>query len=140
MKNRVARILSLGIALVAAGAVYAQSGPTKANVPFDFYVGPTLMHQGEYLITENPGGSMTWVRCPEENATKAVITSGILSPMREVPAHLTFHRYGEDYFLTEIWAGQTNMGKLLMRSAREKELARGGTLRTLAVIRIALHR
>jgi hypothetical protein len=139
MKNRVARILSLGIALAAAGAVYAQSGPTKANVPFDFYVGSTLMPQGAYLITENPSGAVTWVRCAEENATEAVITSGIVSTRREVPAHLTFHRYGEDYFLREIWTGGST-GRSLLPSHREKELARGGTSLTLAVIQVALHR
>ena len=50
-----------------------------------------------------------------------------------------FRRYGETYFLAEVWAADGSVGHALGRSAREKELAQNGSAPTLAVIKLALH-
>jgi hypothetical protein len=50
-----------------------------------------------------------------------------------------FHRYGQSYFLAEIWNGYTSVGQALTVSQREKELAGSGAAPTLAVIRLGLH-
>ena len=140
MKNRVAQILSLGMALAALPAMHAQNMAVKADVPFDFYVGSTLMPHGAYLVNETPNNVVAWIMATEQEATKAVTTISILGTKREEPARLVFHRYGEDYFLEEIWKGDSSAGRYLPRSAREKEMARGGAGHALAVIQVALHR
>jgi hypothetical protein len=46
---------------------------------------------------------------------------------------LVFHKYGNNYFLSEIWAGDSR-GRQLFKSAREKELASEVTGSEVAVL------
>jgi hypothetical protein len=39
------------------------------------------------------------------------------------PPKLVFHRYADSYFLTEVWNGDGKIGRQLLRSKAEKELA-----------------
>jgi hypothetical protein len=137
MKSRVTRILSIGIALVAVAAVQAQDKTVTANVPFSFYMGRSAMPQGAYKVEELSHGAM--VRMGSTDAINAVITRAIAGKKQIEPARLVFHRYGESYFLAEIWTGDTSIGQGLAVSPREKELAQNGSAQTLAVIRLALH-
>jgi len=139
MKNRVARILSIGIALVAVAAVHAQDRVMTANVPFMFYAGSTLMPQGAYRVDEMPTG-VAWIASKDHDVNKAFTTFNVVGKKRDEPARLVFHRYGEDYFLAEIWPGGVPTGRALVRSHREKELAHSGAAPTLAVVLVALHR
>jgi hypothetical protein len=137
MKSRVTRILSIGIALVAVAAVQAQDKTVTANVPFSFYLGSSAMPQGAYKVKELAHGTI--VSLMSTDAINAVTTHEILNQKWIEPARLVFHRYGESYFLAEIWTGDASNGHALTPSPREKELARSGAAPTLAVIRLALH-
>jgi hypothetical protein len=137
MKSRVTRILSIGIALVAVAAVHAQDKTVTANVPFSFYMGRSAMPQGAYKVEELSHGGM--VRMRSADSVNAVTTRAIAGKKRIEPARLVFHRYGDSYFLAEIWTGDTSIGQGLAVSPREKELAQNGAAPALAVIRLALH-
>jgi hypothetical protein len=137
INSKVTRILSIGIALVAVAAVHAQDKTVKANVPFSFYMGSTVMAQGTYRVTELSHGAAVYLQSAD--STKASTTHEIAGKKQDEPARLVFHRYGESYFLAEIWIGDTSVGEALAASPREKELARSGAGPRLAVIRLALH-
>jgi hypothetical protein len=137
MKSRVTRILSIGIALVAVAAVQAQDKGVTANVPFSFYVDSSPMAQGSYRVDELSHGAVVYIR--SNDAAKSVTTHRIVGKKMIEPARLVFHRYGESYFLAEIWNGDASVGQALATSKREKELTQGGATPTLAVIRLALH-
>jgi hypothetical protein len=98
------------------------------------------MPQGAYRVNENWSGAVVWLNSIQINAHKAVTTLAIAGKQRTEPARLVFHRYGEDYFLAEIWTGNTSVGRVLARSPREKELAQSGAAPHLAMIQISLHR
>ena len=138
MKSRVTRILSIGVALVAVAAVQAQDKTVTANVPFSFYMGRSAMPQGAYKVDELSHGAV--VRMRSKEATEAVATHEIAAKKHIEPAKLVFHRYGESYFLAEIWTGDASIGQALLVSPREKELAQNGAAPTLAVIRLAVHK
>ena len=137
MKSRVTRILSIGIALVAVAAVQAQDKTVTANVPFSFYMDRSAMPQGAYNVDELSLGAV--VRMRSAGATNAITSHEIAGKKRIEPARLVFHRYGDSYFLAEIWTGDTSIGQGLAVSPREKELAQNGAAPALAVIRLALH-
>jgi hypothetical protein len=137
MKSRVTSLLSIGIALVAVAAVQAQDKTVTANVPFSFYMGSSAMAQGSYSVDEFSHGTVVCMR--SKDTTKSVTTHGIIGKKQAESARLVFHRYGQSYFLAEIWSGDTSVGQALAVSQREKELARNGAAPTLAVIRLALH-
>jgi hypothetical protein len=137
MKSRVTSILNIGIALVAVTAVQAQDKTVKANVPFSFYMGGSAMPQGAYRVDEVSHGAVVCMR--SKAVTKAVTTHELAGKKQIEPARLVFHRYGDSYFLAEIWTGDTSVGEGLAASPREKELAQNGAAPTLAVIRLAVH-
>lgn len=138
MKNRVTRILSIGIALAAVAAVHAQDKTVTANVPFSFYMGSSAMPQGAYKVAELAHGWVVNLRSAD--ATKSVTTNEVIGKKEPEPARLVFHRYGDAYFLAEIWTGDAPIGQALAVSPREKELTQNGAAPTLAVIRLALPR
>jgi hypothetical protein len=138
MKSRVTSLLSIGIALVAVAAVQAQDRTVAANVPFSFYMGGSAMPQGSYKVDELSHGAVVSLR--SKDSIKSVTTHEIAGQKQVEPARLVFHRYGDSYFLAEIWNGETSVGQALATSKREKELAQNGAAPTLAVIRLALHR
>jgi hypothetical protein len=37
-------------------------------------------------------------------------------------ARLIFHRYGQQYFLAEVWNGMDNFGRRLLKSQEERKL------------------
>jgi hypothetical protein len=140
MTNRVARLLSVGIALAAVAAVHAQDRTMTADVPFSFYMGSSPMPHGAYRVNEISSGAVVSLNALQIDANKAVTTHALAGKNQTEPARLVFHRYGEDYFLAEIWTGDTSVGRVLARSPREKELAQSGAAPHLAMIQIALHR
>jgi hypothetical protein len=138
MKSKVTQFLSIGIALAAAAAVHAQDKTVTANVPFSFYMGSSAMPQGAYRVNELAHGTM--VIMASRDANKAITAHTVVGKKLNEPARLVFHRYGESYFLAEIWTGDTSIGQALAASPREKELAQNGAAPVLAVIRLAIPR
>ena len=136
MKSRVTSLLSIGIALVAVAAVQAQDRTVAANVPFSFYMGGSAMPQGSYKVDEL---SNAIVSLRSKDSIKSVTTHEIAGKQQVEPARLVFHRYGDSYFLAEIWGGHASIGQAVAASPREKELAQNGAAPTLAVIRLAVH-
>ncbi len=138
MKNQVSRILSFGIALAAVVSVHAQSG-VRAAVPFEFYVGSSAMPAGAYMVDEYSSGAVARISLMKGSAAKTITTMHLIGKKMDEPARLVFHRYGEEYFLAQIWTGEGSIGQALPSSQREKELAQSGSS-TLAMISVALHR
>jgi hypothetical protein len=136
MKNVVGRLLVIGIALAGASAVYAQSKTVTADVPFSFYMGSKVMPQGAYRVSEMSGGGVIVLRT--KAASSAITAFDVSGKSLDEPARLVFRRYGETYFLSQIWIGGTSTGRAVPRSAREKELAENGPAPTLAVIRLSV--
>jgi hypothetical protein len=110
-------LVVLSLLLTVAGA-HAQS-PTRANVPFAFKVGTTQMPAGTYNIQNDLGGNLVLVRNVQTD------TSVLAMGQRESPSKQTnkliFHRYGSQYFLTEI-LGSKGQAMVFPATRQEKEL------------------
>ena len=120
-------VLIVTIALAAAVvSANAQSNANKivADVPFEFSVGYKALPAGTYsvqsivsagdgLLIQSTDGKMSALRLSE--ATRRI---------KEKPqARLVFHRYGERYFLAEVWNGVDNTGRQLTKSQEERAIA-----------------
>ena len=115
--------IALATAVVSANA---QSNANKvvADVPFEFSVGYKALPAGTYsvqsivsagdgLLIQNTNGKISALRLSE--ATRRI---------KEKPqARLVFHRYGERYFLAEVWNGVDNTGRQLTKSQEERAIA-----------------
>ena len=142
MKSRMNRVLTVGMMLAAAvTAVPAQvqQKALTADVPFQFYVGSHLMPQGAYRVDEAANGRIAWLRAMGQDALQGAVTYNVIGKKVVEPARLVFHRYGNEFFLAEIWSGTSAPGKGLAVSPREEELARTGVPRIVAVIHVAYH-
>jgi hypothetical protein len=135
MKNvvtkRVAKLGLLAVMMIAAASMSAQaqslSYKLAANIPFDFSVSGTKLPAGKYLIgraIQSNGDAIVQIRSIEGHAsiTRLTIPRNILNPTRQ--GSLVFHRYGEEYFLSEIWPAGGLTGRVLPKSRAERELQR----------------
>ena len=116
--------LALVTAVVSANAQLANSGKVVANVPFEFSVGYKSMPAGEYsvqtiasasngLLIQSTDGKMSALRLSDTNQASK----------NWAHARLVFHRYGERYFLAEVWSGADNTGHVLRQSQEETSTA-----------------
>jgi hypothetical protein len=100
----------------------AQVLDAHANVPFDFWLGQKLMPAGEYSIYHTSSG-VVWIRGEDRERSGAVFLAQRISrPTARDEARLQFTRYGETYFLSEIWNPYQSNGYGVPKSPREKEL------------------
>jgi len=124
MKRLIFRTLeALGAAvLLLAPAVYAQ---TLADVPFDFQVGYDRMPAGEYLVQPTQFGSPAIsITNRQTRETKMVLTDTITAGNLSDTGKLVFNRYGDRYFLSQVWRAGFSTGCLLHKSKAEREIAR----------------
>jgi hypothetical protein len=116
--------------IVAAGAsAKAQTLDYRltANIPFDFTVVDKKLPAGKYWISraqQSQGDTVLQVRSAEgkANAVRLTLPVNSLHPMDN--GTLVFHRYGDEYFLSEVWAKGASVGRSLTKTRAERELER----------------
>ncbi len=127
---------ALGLfAAFACSGLQAQTAIMKANIPFDFHLGKTVMPAGQYdlsysahllTIRERSGG----------RAAHAAMALMVPASRPQPPSTglLEFTRYGDTYFFERVWTPYSRDGGLFLKTAREKELAsRGGPTQPTAI-------
>ena len=125
MKKQIAVAVALMAAAMAAGQCYAQQPASKADIPFAFQVANQTMPAGEYLIERVSDTHLRaqMIRRTDSSAAVIALTFAADAKNGKSEPQLLFHKYGNSYFLSEIWTGQ-GQGRQLLKSEREKELAR----------------
>jgi hypothetical protein len=123
VKGTTMLLLIVSLAFVTAVAANAQSRRANADVPFDFVAGNRTLPAGHYNIADSTTGREV-VRISELKQAKGVFALTILVSSREAPkqSKLVFHRYGNRYFLAEIWNAGDREGQKLMKSREEKSI------------------
>src|ERR1700751_1969094 len=118
-RNSIAQssLVVLSLLLAVAGA-HAQS-PTRATVPFAFKVGAKQMPAGTYNL-QNQVGSDVVIVSNVQTGTSALAMGQRESPSKQTNK-LIFHRYGSQYFLTEI-LGSKGQAMVFPATKQEKEL------------------
>jgi hypothetical protein len=118
-------VVVLGLATAVASANAQSANKVFADIPFEFSVGYKTMPAGEYtvqtvatagnsLMIQSADGKMAAVRLSEE--TRPI--------KNKTAARLVFHRYGERYFLAEVWNGVDLKGRQLLKSQEESAIER----------------
>jgi hypothetical protein len=129
MKNELLKgftmvMLVVGLALATAVvSVNAQSAnKVVADIPFEFSVGYKTMPAGEYMVRSiTSAGDALMIQSADSKVT-ALRQSEATSRNRENHARLIFHRYGERYFLAEVWNGADLNGRQLLKSGEERSI------------------
>lgn len=121
----VAFVVVLALAAAAASATAQSSGKVSADVPFEFSVGYKTMPAGEYSVqTVSSSGNSLLIQS-RDGKTSALRLSDATSRIKNKShALLVFHRYGERYFLAEVWNGADITGRQLLQSLEERAIER----------------
>lgn len=121
----VALVVTLAFVTGVVSAHGQTHSPLRANVPFDFTVASTNFTAGTYQIAAmDTQGDTIRVQSTSgaQNAVRLGIQIGGSAPSKT--SKLVFHRYGDRYFLAEIWKAGESYGKKLQTSKAEKALTR----------------
>jgi hypothetical protein len=121
--------LACGLLVVmAAVTTYAQMPGTavRASIPFDFSVRGKVLPAGIYeiqRIADGPSGLViSSVNGRHEHAVFE--TEPVEAKTMSSNGEIVFHRYGDRYFLSEIFAGGGETGRELLPSRQERSLRR----------------
>ncbi len=130
-KTVFAAIAFLLLAAVTTMPLAAQTFVLKANIPFEFTVGNKVLPAGEYMISSD--GMSPTVQLRGEASHVAALTMVFHRQLASVqdPAgltKLTFNRYGNRYFLSEVDDGYLEAGFVVPESHTERELAQAGPI------------
>lgn len=96
----------------------------KADIPFDFVVGDKQLHSGEYHVKQTLPG-VTLIQGKVKGSSAMVLTTATHARQISDAGKLVFNRYGDQYFLSKIWAPSSDTGCELRKSRLEREVAQG---------------
>ena len=136
MLKQIANILTAALITAGASSLTAQvSKQIEVAVPFDFTVGSKIYKAGAYRLLEDMP-SLVKFRNTATNVSAFVMTSSVIEQGRKKQGKptLVFNRYGDKYFLSQIWHGENGVGRQLKKSPAEREqLARTAAPTTVEV-------
>lgn len=131
MKNVVAKMGLLAVMMIVAASVSANAQSLNyrltANIPFDFSVAGQKLPAGKYLINRaqvSDGDMVIQIRSTDGHSNITRLTIPVSADRPAKNGTLVFHRYGDEYFLSEIWPAGGVTGRELHKSRAERELAR----------------
>jgi hypothetical protein len=121
MKRIAAIALFVASTLLTAGSAVAQDHRVKATVPFNFTVNNSWLPAGTYTIGSN--ASTPNILSIRDRATSVhILAMGLTDPRdSEKVGKLVFHRYGNQYFLSEIRCGLASMNVHFPATKLEKK-------------------
>jgi len=125
-------MLAVAVVLLAAGSSFAQSTNVVADVPFAFTIGNQSVPAVHYELQSISGEGILALRRGNEHMG-LVSTHSIQSPAA-YRSRLIFQRFGDRYFLRQIWMSGSNSGRELPSTKLEKELAGNRTLESVAIV------
>jgi hypothetical protein len=125
MKRQVISFVSLLSLLLVAGSAIAQTVHVRADIPFNFAVGSKTYSAGTYSIGTVGDRDNQVLLLQSGDGTSMMVISNAAE--RTTPADktkLVFSRYGNQYFLSQVWLNGAIRGHQLPKSNREKEVAK----------------
>ena len=117
------RIALYAAMLLTTSVLMAQTrvGDVAADIPFPFIVEGQTLPAGHYIVsrvgdsTLRIQGSMHLGMFVSANSSQRSASDN--------SCKLVFHRYGDSYFLSQVWGAGNAHGRELLRSRAERELA-----------------
>ena len=110
------------VTLVASAQGQSMAYKVKANIPFDFTVGEKKLAAGEYSIGRALRSDDIVLSIADvDGHTKAIrLTNAALTLLPKEKSSLVFHRYGDQYFLFQVWRAGESAGREFLVSASER--------------------
>ena len=112
------------LALFAAAVVFAQGlNSLVVNVPFGFHVGNSMLPSGEYTVDTNAAPGVIRLRSADSKSAVMIFANSVQTSATPSTGKLIFNKYGDEYFLSQIWKAGNGTGCQLRKTKRELEVA-----------------
>ena len=135
MKRQIVKGLAMlmaivGLALATAVAANGQGKNLRAQVPFDFIVGEKTMRCGDYSVgIVDKAGAALAIR-NQDGGGIVQLSHAAMRLNRDNHAKLVFRRYGNTYFLAQVWMNGNSEIRELAKTKQERAIER--ELKTIA--------
>lgn len=129
-------MLAVGAVCLMGSVLQAQDQAVKAHIPFAFEVSSKVLPEGDYVVTHSAAKPIAEI-VNRRTGKRCFVLAGNGNAGSSARRSLVFHRYGETYFLSEIWSGGQSSGTLAP-SKREKEIMRSPKGKEMALVSITL--
>jgi hypothetical protein len=106
------------VAMVSTSQAFAQGGEMRVNVPFAFHNGSQVLPAGVYTVSIQ-SQHMIMLR---GYSRSGFVTANPESGRAAAKGKLIFQRYGNEYFLREVWPAESNTGEKCTKSKLEREV------------------
>jgi hypothetical protein len=136
------RKMILGLfVLLAVGMAQAQIGGDviKVKIPFKFSVGTQTFSAGEYSLKPLLSNTML-LRDQTGQVLTNIGTNSMESGHVPSSVKLVFNGYAGEYFLAQIWNAGDNVGREVIKSPIEVEMARKYSPGQQIALRVIAHR
>lgn len=134
-ERKVARrhyLLSLFVALAFVLTIYPSKanaqivGDLEANIPFQFHVGNTKLPAGEYRIHVLDDSDLTIMEISSKDGSASALfqVQGVEANNTPTKSELIFNRYGNHYFLAQLFDQGEPSGSQVPESRYEKAMSK----------------
>ncbi|SRR6266545_2642308 len=123
--------------MLTAVSIAAQSERSKVtSIPFNFIVGQKTLPAGEYTVEPNRRDTdNVWLVQSRDGHVSALFTTmSLRASETQEKTKFVFHKYGDRYFLSQIWTPGGNSGRELHMPRLEREVAKNSVERQTIVL------
>jgi hypothetical protein len=124
--TKIGMLVLISIATLSASAKAQTLGNRlKANIPFDFMLAGKKFAAGQYSIAranQTAGDVVLSISSADDHSNAFPVTIPVDTLKAREKATLVFHRYGDEYFLAQVWPAGATTGRAFIKSRRERQL------------------
>ena len=123
------RTLTTIVLLLTAVSFYLQAKERpllRATVPFAFVVANVELPAGRYTVSILPPYNMIQVQSADGRKVATISAIPSQKSADSTQAKLVFHRFGDEYFLAQVWEQGSNIHRDLQSGNRAREFASKG--------------
>lgn len=122
-------LLSAMMIFTSVASAHAQSlaDRVRFDVPFDFTFGEKQLSAGQYSVGRtlpNSGDTILSILDDQGRSKGVMLSHPAMRSRKKTKASLVFHRYGEQYFLVQVWPAGAEFGREFSESKSERNLQR----------------
>ena len=120
--------LLIGVGNVSAKAQALSEGTIEADVPFSFTVRETTLPAGKYILQRISKVEPLVLEIRDARGRAAVTFEAENAQANQIPrdAELVFDKVGDQYFLSQIWSSDSDLGYQLPKTRAEERLEGDG--------------
>ena len=119
----VAAIITAGVSTQAQTLQYRLT----VNIPFDFSVSGEKLPAGKYWVSrahESIGDTVVQIQRADGHTVANRFSVPIVTFKTKKQGMLVFHRYDDQYFLSEVWPAGGGTGRAFLKTRAERDLAK----------------